>query len=404
VENLDLGWQKVKEMTPAPLHELGARVGITQPTMAEEIKFGAEKMGTAGPTAKLNEMTETVKEKGTQVLIDTQETVQGLSDSVKENLEFGRNKVIVATETPGPLHELGARVGLVQPTMAEEIKFGAEKMGTAGPTAKLNEMTETVKEKGAQVWNQTQDKVQEYNEKIKEITPRPIHELGARVGLVQPTMAEEIKFGAEKMGTAGPTAKLNEIGTKLQENVAVGTETVREKSVKLWTDTQEKVQEYNEMIKENVELGKEKVKEMTPAPIHELGARVGIVQPTMLEEIKFGAEKMGTAGPTAKLHEVTEKTAQAWTKVLDYNEKIEDNVELGKEKVIQEIEVMKENVQLDTENKESVKRLHIHLHNVEKEKLKNADIHLHNIEKEDVVVTEKKKVVVLETENRRGSV
>jgi len=168
MENLDLGWQKMKEMTPGPVHELGARVGIVQPTMAEEIKFGAEKMGTAGPTAKLNEMTETVKEKGAQVWIDTQEKVQGLSDSVKENLEFGRMKVMEATETPGPLHEFGARVGLVQPTMSEEIKFGAEKMGTAGPTAKLHEVTENVQEKGVQVWTKAQEKALEYNEKLKD--------------------------------------------------------------------------------------------------------------------------------------------------------------------------------------------------------------------------------------------
>jgi len=226
--------------------------------------------------------------------------VQGLNEKIKENLEVGWQKITEATETPGPLHEVGARVGLVQPTMSEEIKFGAEKMGTAVSTSSLNE---TIKEKSAQLWTETQGKVQELNEKIKENleigwqkmteateTPGPLHELGARVGLVEPTMSEEIKFGAEKMGTAGPTAKLNEIGAK----------------------TKEKVQEYNEKIKENVELGKEKVKDSTeaPGPLHELGARVGLVEPTMSEEIKFGAEKMGTAGPTAKLNEIGAKTKE----------------------------------------------------------------------------------------------
>jgi len=185
-ENLEFGWEKMKEMTPAPLHEVGARVGLVQPTMSEEIKFGAEKMGTAGPTASLNEMKENVQETGAQVWTNAQ-------DKVQENVE-----------APGTLHELGARVGLVEPTMTEEIKFGAEKMGTAGPSAKLNEIgvktkenmdygyyklkgaTENLQEKSKEVWNMTQDIA---------------HEHGARVGLVEPTMSEEIKFAAEKMGT-----------------------------------------------------------------------------------------------------------------------------------------------------------------------------------------------------------
>jgi len=175
-ENLEFGWEKMKEMTPAPLHEVGARVGLVPPTMSEEIKFGAEKMGTAGSTASLN----------------AQDEVQEYNEKIKENVE-----------APGPLHELGARVGLVEPTMSEEIKFGAEKMGTASPS-KLNEIgiktkenmdygyyklkgaTENLQEKSKEVWNKTQDIA---------------HEHGARVGLVEPTMSEEIKFAAEKMGT-----------------------------------------------------------------------------------------------------------------------------------------------------------------------------------------------------------
>jgi len=298
-QNVEFGKEKVKEMTPAPLHELGARVGLVEPTMAEEIKFGAEKMGTAVSTSKLNEIgemmkenvavgVETAKEKSAQLWRATQEKVSGLNEKIKENVDFGWQKMMEATETPGPLHELGARVGLVQPTMSEEIKFGAEKMGTAGPTAQLNEMKENVQEKGAQVWTKTQDKVQEYNEKIKENvelgkekvkesteTPGPLHELGARVGLVEPTMSEEIKFGAEKMGTAGPTAKLNEIGAKTKENVDFGidklkgaTENLQEKSKQVWNKTQDKA--------------------------HEHVARIGLVEPTMSEEIKFASEKMGT--------------------------------------------------------------------------------------------------------------
>jgi len=341
MENLEFGWQKMREATepPRPLHELGARVGLVQPTMSEEIKFGAEKMGTAVSTTALNEfgtkvketaavgvetakdVTETIKEKSAELWNETQEKVQCLNESAKENLEFGRKKVIEATETPGPLHELGARVGLVQPTMSEEIKFGAERMGTAGPTAttKLNEIgtkvketavvgaktakdtTETIKEKSAQLWTETQGKVLEVNEKVKENLEvgcsGPLHELGARVGLVQPTTSEEIKFGAEKMGTAGPTAKLNEM---------------QEKGAQVWTQAQDKAQEYNEKIQENVEIAKEKVKGMAdaPGPLHEAGARVGLVQPTMSEEIKFGAEKMGTAGPSAKLREIGVKTKE----------------------------------------------------------------------------------------------
>jgi len=320
-ENLDLGWQKVMETTETSgtLHELGARVGLVQPTMTEEIKFGAEKMGTAGPTATLHEVTETVKEKGEQVWTGTQEKVQGLSDSVKENLEWGRKKVMVATETPGPLHEVGARVGLVQPTMAEEIKFGAEKMGTAGPTATLHEigaqiqenvavgtetakeLTETVKEKGAQVWTDTQDKVQEMTENVKE--------------------------------------KGAQVWTGTQEKVQEMTENVKEIGAQVWTGTQEKVQGLSDSVKENIEFGKMKVMEATeaPGPLHELGARVGLVQPTMTEEIKFEAEKLGTAGYTTKLQEIEVKT--------------------------------KENVSVD---KEPVKRLHVHVHDLEKEKLKEV--------------------------------
>jgi len=283
--------ENVKEITPGPIHELGARAGLVQPTMAEEIKFGAEKMGTAGPS-KLNQfgeivkdnvaygvetakgVTENVKEKSAQLWRATQESVWGLNEMVKENLEYGWEKM--KELTPAPLHEVGARVGLVQPTMSEEIKFGAEKMGTAGPTAKLNEMKENVQETGEQVWNNAQDKVQEYNEKIKENVEAPgtLHELGARVGLVEPTMSEEIKFGAEKMGTAGPS-KLNEIGLKTKENMDYGyfqlkgaTENLQEKGKEVWNKTQDIA--------------------------HEHGARVGLVEPTMSEEIKFAAEKMGT--------------------------------------------------------------------------------------------------------------
>jgi len=80
--------------------------------------------------------------------------------------------------------------------------------------------------------------------------PGPLHEAGARVGLVQPTMSEEIKFGAEKMGTAGPSAKLREIGTKTKENVDVSidkikgvTENLQEKSKEVWNKTQDKAHE-----------------------------------------------------------------------------------------------------------------------------------------------------------------
>jgi len=216
-------------------------------------------------------------------------------------------------------------------------------MGTAGPTAttKLNDFgikvkdtavvgaktamdtTETIKEKSAQLWTETQGKVQEVNEKVKENLEvgcsGPLHELGARVGLVQPTMSEEIKFGAEKMGTAGPTAKLNEM---------------QEKGAQVWTQAQDKAQEYNEKIQENVEIAKEKVKGMTeaPGPLHEAGARVGLVQPTMSEEIKFGAEKMGTAGPSAKLREIGVKTKENVDVSIDKMKGVTENLqEKGKE-------------------------------------------------------------------------
>jgi len=319
-ENVELGKEKVKEMTPGPLHEVGARVGLVEPTISEEIKFVAERMGTAGPTAEFNEWKESVKEKNEQVWT---------------NVELGKEKVTEMTSEP--IHELGARVGLVQPTMKEEIKFGAEKMGTTGPYATLNEIGVKTKEnmdygynklqeKSKEVWNNNKDKVKEYNEviqeNVKEITPGPIHELGARTGLVQPTMAEEIKFGAEKMGTATSTSKLNQIGEIVKDNVAYGVETakgvtenVKEKSAQLWRATQESVWGLNEMVKENLEYGWEKMKELTPAPLHEVGARVGLVQPTMSEEIKFGAEKMGTAGSTASnemKENVQETGEQVW--------------------------------------------------------------------------------------------
>jgi len=289
-----------------------------QPTMAEEIKFGAEKMGTAGPTATLHEfgakvkenvavgtetvkeVTESVKQKSAQLWTETQAKVQEVNEIVKENLEFGWQKVLEATEAPGPLHEIGARVGLVQPTMSEEIKMGAEKMGTAGPTAKLHEMTETVKEKGLQLNESVKENLEFGRRKVMEATetPGPLHEIGARVGLVQPTMTEEIKFGAEKMGTAGPTAKLHE----MKENV-------QEKGAQVWTGTQEKVQEYNEKIKENLELGKEKVKEITQARtgttlsgaetgptrihlhLHDKEKMKEVTTPTVTEEITLETEK-----------------------------------------------------------------------------------------------------------------
>jgi len=191
--------------TQNTLHEHGARMGVVEPTMAEEIKFGAEKMGTADTKGRLGEVEEKIKEgkenlqeKGTQVWEATQDKAQEMNEKMKANLEKGREKVKEATEAPGQLHEIGARVGLANPTMAEEIKFGAEKMGTAGPTVgvkekldsgaeKLKGAKENIQEKGSQAWTGTKEK---------------LHEHGARLGVVEPTMAEEIKFGAEKMGTA----------------------------------------------------------------------------------------------------------------------------------------------------------------------------------------------------------
>jgi len=162
-----------------------------------------------------------------------------VNEKVKENLEVGCS---------GPLHELGARVGLVQPTTSEEIKFGAERMGTAGPTAKLNEMKENVQEKGAQVWTQAQENVEIAKEKVKGMTeaPGPLHEAGARVGLVQPTISEEIKFVAEKMermGTAGPTAKLRENVDVSIDKMKGVTENLQEKSKEVWNKTQDKAHE-----------------------------------------------------------------------------------------------------------------------------------------------------------------
>jgi len=199
------------------------------------------------------------------------------------------------------------------------------------------------------------------------------------------------------------------VWTETQDKLLEMKDNVQEKGNQVLTDTQGKVRGLSDSVKGNLEFGRMKVIEVTetPGPLHEFGARVGLVQPNMSEEIKFGAEKMGTAGPTAKLHEITEnvqeKGVQVWTKAqekaLEY-EKHRDNVEL--EKVIHEIEVMKENVQFDTEKKETVKRLHIHVHNVEKEKDVVATV---ETEKKRVYVEKEKDVVAtVETEKKRGSV
>jgi len=217
-ENLEIGMEKVREAveTPRPFHELGARTGLVEPTTAEEIKFGAEKMGTAvsGFETKTGESAYK-PDKSYQVWLDTQDKVSEVYEKVKENLEIGMEKVREAVETPRPFHELGARAGLVEPTMAEEVKFGAEKMGTAvsGFETKTGESAYQP-DKSYQVWMDTQDKVSECYEKIKENleigmekvkeateTPGPAHEIGARMGVVEPTVAEEIKFAAEKKDT-----------------------------------------------------------------------------------------------------------------------------------------------------------------------------------------------------------
>jgi len=189
-------------------HEIGARVGLVEPTMKEEIKFGAEKVQGGGWT--LQGATEKIWDQGAQVWNTAKGAVQGIgakvglvapapgtmeeikmeaerpnvSDKVAEVAERVQERGDqVWDDTKNVGHELGARAGIVEPTMKEEIKFGAEKM-QYGVTPTVAGAKEIIQDQGSQAWDSAKDKA---------------HEVGARVGVVDPTLKEEIKFGAEKI-------------------------------------------------------------------------------------------------------------------------------------------------------------------------------------------------------------
>jgi len=177
-------------------------------------------------------------------------------------------------------HEVGARMGLVKPTVDETLKFGVEALKMAENQSKLHDVNENAKEKvdtGAKNLESKTDSMQEKASQALNETQNVLHEHIARMGVVKPTTSENIKFGVENMET--------EI-KDLKENV-------QEKGSQAWTATQEKAQEMNEKVKEKIEEGKEKVRETTEKGwLHKTGARVGLVKPTMEEEIKFGAENV----------------------------------------------------------------------------------------------------------------
>jgi len=237
-ERLEDVWTSTTEKA----HEMGARLGLVNPTMNEQLKFTGEKIVTPSTQEKLSEL-------------DTQTHGIPLGREISEP-EKGTQAQMGIKEMA---HELGARVGVVEPIMKEEIKFGSEKM--QGKTGTLKDATEGMKEKGAEAWSGAKEKG---------------HELGARVGVVEPTMKEEIKFGAEKMQGKTGTVKDATVGMK-------------EQGTKAWSGAKEKG--------------------------HELGARVGVVEPTMKEEIKFGAEKMQGKTGTVKdaTEEMKEQGAEVWS-------------------------------------------------------------------------------------------
>jgi len=210
-------------------------------------------------------------------------------------------------------HEIGARVGLVKPTVDEELKFGVEALKMAENQSKPQDVNENAKEKADTLTEDLKSKTDNMQEKTTQAwneTQNVLHEHGARTGVVEPTTSENIQFGVEKMET----------GIKdLKENV-------QEKGTQAWTVTQEKALEMNEKIKENVEQGREKVRETTEKGwLHELGARVGIVKPTVGEEIKFGAENVK--------ENVDVGVEKAKENVDAGVEKVKENVDAGVEKV-----------------------------------------------------------------------
>jgi hypothetical protein len=184
----------------------------------------------------------------------------------------------------GVLHEIGARVGLVQPTIGEEIKFGAEKIG--GP--------------------KTLEKLQELDARghlnavpQSEFASQGIlHEIGARTGLVEPTIGEEIKIRAEQLRGDDPRTVMdnfqNDVEAKTRQAVA---------------DTKEKAHHVAQKVGSSIPA--DKIKENagqawdgTKGKAHELGARAGLVEPTLREEIKIGAESIKTGTTQEKLEEL----------------------------------------------------------------------------------------------------
>jgi hypothetical protein len=184
----------------------------------------------------------------------------------------------------GVLHEIGARVGLVQPTIGEEIKFGAEKIG--GP--------------------RTLEKLQELDSKGQlSAVPRSdfaskgvLHEIGARTGLVEPTIGEEIKIKSEQMRGDDPRTVLDNFQNEVED-----------KTRQAVVDTKEKAHIIAQKVNSNIDT--ESLKQNTSqawdgtkVKAHELGARVGIVEPTMAEEIKIGAGSIKTGKTQEKLEEL----------------------------------------------------------------------------------------------------